>query len=198
VTHGHTKESLIAFEERVAAAFERKEIRGPIHLCSDEQAEPLIGLFHTVNESDWVFGTWRNHWLALLKGVPEDELFETIRAGRSMFVCDAARRIVCSAIVGGILPLALGVALGIQRRGTGERVHVFCGDMAARTGLYHEFIQYARGHALPVRVVIEDNGLSTNADTGDTWGRANQPPPVVRYTYRRNRPHTGTGRHVTF
>lgn len=194
----HTRDTLIAFEHKIAAAFEAKEIRGPIHLCSDGQAEPLIEAFRSVRPDDWVFGTWRNHFHCLLKGVPEDELYAAILAGRSMFFCSARHRIVCSAIVGGILPVALGVAMGIKLAAGRERVHVFIGDMCARTGLYHEFYQYARGHSLPVRIVIEDNGVSTNADTEETWGLSVNPPPVTRYEYTRNRPHTGTGRHVTF
>lgn len=198
MTHGHTPETLIAFENRVAAAFEAKQIRAPIHLCSDGQAGPLLDIFRTVRPDDWVFSTWRSHWHCLLKGVPEEEVFAAILDGRSMFLCFKEQRIVSSAIVGGILPIALGVAMGIKRAGGRERVHVFIGDMTARTGLYHEFYQYARGHSLPVRAVIEDNEVSTNANTGDTWGRSVLSLPVTRYAYQRNRPHTGTGKHVTF
>ncbi len=198
MNHGHTAESLINFESRVAAAFEAKQVRGPIHLCSDEQAAPLLDVFKDVRPEDWCFGTWRNHWMCLLKGMPEDELFAEVCAGRSMFVQSAKYKIVTSAIVGGILPIALGVAMAKKRQGGSERVYVFIGDMTARTGLYHEFYQYARGHDLPVHVVIEDNGVSTNADTGETWGRETQPRPKTYYHYTRNRPHTGTGKHVTF
>lgn len=198
MTHGHTIESLVLFEQRVAAAFEAKQVRGPIHLCSGTQAEPLLKIFESVRPADWVFSTWRSHWHCLLKGVPEDEVFDAILAGRSMFLCFREHRVLCSAIVGGALPIALGVAAGVRRRGGPELVHVFVGDMAERTGLYHEFAEYAAGHDLPVRVVVEDNGLSTNAVTEDTWGRSMLPPPVTRYSYTRNRPHTGTGTNVIF
>jgi len=201
MTHGHTIESLILFEQRVADAFEAKQVKGPIHLCSGTQAEPLLKIFEEIGPEDWVFSTWRSHWHCLLKGVPEDEVFAAILAGRSMYLNFAKQRVVCSAIVGGILPIALGVSMGL-REWEGERlprVHVFIGDMTERTGLYHEFAQYAAGHSLPVRVHVEDNGLSTNAVTEQTWGRdSGQWPRVDRYTYRRTRPHTGTGRHVTF
>lgn len=219
-----TPERLIAFESKVAAAFERKEIRGPIHLCSDGQAEPLLEVFKMIRPEDWVFATWRNHWHALLKGVPEDELFAAICAGRSMYFCSARHRVLCSAIVGGILPIALGVAMGIKRakeecpecQGTGEvegnplvsptvpcpadhpRVWVFIGDMARRTGLFHEFAQYATGHGLNIRVIEEDNGYSTNANTEELWGGPMYQYETIRYGYVRNRPHTGIGRNITF
>lgn len=198
MNHGHTAASLIAFEDRVAAAFERKEVRGPIHLCSDGQAEPLLSAFEAIDETDWKLGTWRGHWVALLAGVPEDEVYAACLAGRSMFLNFARQRVVCSAIVGGILPIAVGLGMAIRRAGGSERVHCFVGDMAARTGLFREAHQYATGHGLPVQFCIEDNLYSTNARTEETWGTAAWAWNVGRYRYTRNRPHTGTGNHVTF
>lgn len=211
MTHGHmwTKDRLVEFEDRVAAAFEAKQVRGPIHLCSDGQAGPLLNYFATGNVSgrgdrpvkpeDWKLGTWRGHWVALLSGVPEDEVFDAICAGRSMFLNFAEQRVLCSAIVGGIVPIVVGLAMGIKRNGERSRVHCFVGDMTARTGLFFEAAEYARRHDLPVRWVIEDNGLSTNANTFDVWGSEWATEPQIQgYKYERNRPHTGTGKHVTF
>jgi TPP-dependent pyruvate/acetoin dehydrogenase alpha subunit len=198
VTHGHTKESLVAFEDKVAAAFEAKQIAAPVHLCSDSQAEPLISIFKMVRPRDWFFGTWRNHFHCLLKGMPEDELLQQILEGRSMFVASAEHRIVCSAIVGGILPLALGVAMAVRRTGGDERVFVAVGDMAMRTGLFHEFVQYAEGHGLPIVVIGEDNGYSTDAPTEELWGTEKKHLVPFLYKYQRNRPHVGTGKRVQF
>lgn len=219
MNHGHTKESLIAFEDRVAAAFEAKRVRGPIHLCSDGQAEPLLDIFKGIRPQDWCLGTWRSHWLCLLKGVPEEELFQAICEGRSMFLCFKEQRIICSAIVGGTTPIADGIALGIKMQtkrmvkdaiaqgyfddqllaANPPTVHCFVGDMCAEGGLFHEATKFAFGHDLPVKFYVEDNGLSTNANTGDTWGR-NSPweSKVANYRYERTRPHTGTGKFVTF
>lgn len=211
----HTPESLIQFERKVAAAFEAKQIHAPVHLCSDEQAAPLIDIFKDVRPEDWVFCTWRSHFHALLKGMPEDELFAQIVAGRSMFVMSRERRVVSSAIVGGILPVALGVAMGIKedfRRATVEdrkecrfasyqipMVWVFVGDMARTTGLFKETVRYSRGHRLPIRFIVENNGMSTNASTDETWGpQWNQQPWPKEYQYTRNWPHVGTGTRVRF
>lgn len=199
MTHGHTIESLVLFEQRVADAFEAGKVKGPIHLCSATQAQPLLDIFREVRSTDWIFCTWRNHFHCLLKGMSERELFAEILAGRSMFVNSRHHRIVSSAIVGGILPIALGVALALKRKVEPGMVYVFAGDMAARTGLFHEFHQYADGHRLPVTIVVEDNGVSTNANTVETWGQEwGAQPRLIRYLYQRNRPHTGTGKHVTF
>lgn len=148
---------------------------------------------------DWCLGTWRGHWVALLKGVPEDEVFAACLAGRSMFLNFAAHRVLCSAIVGGTVSIAVGLAMGIKRAGGPERVHCFIGDMCARSGQFYEAAEYARRNNLPVRWVIEDNELSTNANTCDVWGtECTRELQIQGYAYTRNRPHTGTGRHVTF
>ena len=194
-----TPERLIAFSHRVAEAFNAKQIHSPVHLCSDGQAQPLIDIFRDVRPEDWCFCTWRSSFHALLKGMPEDEVFAQIVAGRSMFLMSAKHRIVSSAIVGGILPIALGVAMGIKQNGGTQRVWVFVGDMARTTGLFKETVRYSRGHRLPIRFIVENNGMSTNASTDETWGpQWNQQPWPKEYQYTRNWPHVGTGTRVRF
>ena len=75
---------------------------------------------------------------------------------------------------------------------------VFVGDMTATTGLFSEFVHYCFGHALPVRAGIEDNGLSTNADTKATWGRECQFKRIESYHYTRTMPHVGLAERVSF
>lgn len=200
-----TAEQLIAFERRVADAFEAKQIAAPVHLCSDEQAEPLVRIFRDFKPGDWLCSTWRSHFHCLLAGWPEEELFQAILDGRSMYLCSAKYRTICSAIVGGILPIAAGLAMGEHCRFfeyggmvSCRTIWVCVGEMTARTGLFHEFRQYCEGHRLPVRVVVEDNGLSTNAKTEDVWGRASMPIPISSYRYARNWPHVATGQYVSF
>ena len=130
--------------------------------------------------------------------MPEQELFDAILAGRSMFISSKQHRIICSSIVGGILPIACGVALGIRLNGGNERAYVFCGDMTSRCGIFHEFKDFCRGHSLPVRITIEDNSLSTNSPTEEAWGTGTIEPPVTRYEYLRNWPHVGIGHNVSF
>jgi TPP-dependent pyruvate/acetoin dehydrogenase alpha subunit len=108
--------TLVAFEERVADAFNRGEIRAPIHLSRGNE-EQLIRYFDAnFRPGDWVFSTWRSHLHALLAGVPEAEVFDAVMAGKSITLCFPARNFFSSAIVGGHLPLALGVAMGVKRR----------------------------------------------------------------------------------
>ncbi len=194
----HTTASLIAFERRVADAFAARQIAAPVHLSSDEQAEPLLTIFKMIKPGDWVCSTWRSHFHALLKGIPEEELFAQILDGRSMFVMSKAHRFLSSAIVGGMLPVAVGLGMGIKMDGGSERVWVFVGDMTERTGLYHEAVQFVQGHGLPVEFVVENNGYSTNAVTEEVWGVSDQPIRTHRYDYRRSYPHVGLLQRVSF
>lgn len=195
-TSGLTAADLIAFEAEIAEVFNASKIRAPVHLTGGCE-EQLIGIFRTVKPQDWVCGTWRSHYHCLLKGVPRETLKADIIAGRSITLCYPEQRVITSAIVGGVIPIALGLAASIKLGGGPERVHVFVGDMTERTGIFHECLQYATGHALPIRFVVEDNGLSVCTATADVWGRE-QATEVVRYSYKLPWPHAGAGRRVEF
>lgn len=181
---------LIAFEDKVAAAFESREIRAPIHLVGGNE-DKLIGLFLGIKRTDWVLSTWRSHYHALLHGVPEKRVMDEILAGRSMMLHFPEYRFMTSAIMGGVLPIACGLAAA------GERVWCFIGDMAASGGAFHEAVKYASHHELPVTFVVEDNGLSTNTPTRATWGEGWH-SVVMSYKYERTRPHCGSGTYVSF
>jgi pyruvate dehydrogenase E1 component alpha subunit len=193
-----TRDTLIAFSARVRTAFLAKQIRSPVHLCSDTQAQPLIEIFKSIRPQDYVFATWRNMFHALLKGIPEDELFAQILEGRSMYISSKAHNFMSGSIVGGMLPIAAGVAAGLKRKVSDARVHVFVGDMAASAGLFHEFEQYCQGHRLPVQVIVESNGLSTDTPTAAAWGNSIRSLRIDWYHYDRTTPHVGVGEHVSF
>lgn len=190
-------EQLRSFEKRVEQAFLAKKILAPIHLSSGNEW-PLIKIFQKIRPQDWVFSTWRSHYHALLKGISEEWIFGEILAGRSMYLMNKEHKFLSSAIVGGILPIASGVALGAKRLGLDEVAWVFVGDMTARTGIFSEFSEYCTGRELPVKIVIEDNGRSTNTPTEEVWGKCKKLLLHRRYIYRRTYPHVGVGRRVDF
>lgn len=195
-----TKEELISFEAEVAERFQNREIHAPIHL-SDGNEDQLIEIFTHIRREDWVFSNWRSHYHALLHGVPRDLVMAEILAGRSMMLHFPEYRFFTSAIVGGTLSIACGVAAGVKADARGERVHVFVGDMTASIGAFQDAVNYASGHDLPVTFVVEDNGKSTNTPTAETWGK--RPPPqygpnVRYYRYERTYPHVGSGKFVPF
>lgn len=183
------------FTKEVAARFEAKEIHGPIHLNSETQIEPLMEIFKEIKPTDWVLSNFRSHYHALLKGIPRERVMAEILAGRSMMLHFPEYRFMTSAIVGGMLPIAVGLAAA------GERVWCFVGDMCASTGAFNDAYQYATGHELSkINFVIEDNGLSTNTPTESTW-RDDIPRighTAIYYRYKRTTQHCGTDTYVSF
>ena len=195
-----TKKELIDFELDIKKIYEAGKIRAPIHLSGNNE-EQLLKIFKKINKNDWVFSTWRNHYHALLKGIPKDWLKKEIIAGRSMGINNIKYKFYSSAIVGGIIPIALGVAKSIKLKNkkSTSNVWVFIGDMTFETGMFHECYKYAKNHKLPLKFVVEDNGLSTNTPTNKVWvKKSKMPKGVIYYKYKRKFPHHGTGGWILF
>lgn len=194
-----TKEELIAFEDDIAKSFNNKEIRAPIHLSFGNE-DPIIEIFKVVQKDDWVCGTWRTHFICLLKGVPKEELKRRIINGKSMVMYIQEYNIVCSSIVGGIPSIAVGIAWGLKLENKPNRVWCWVGDMSMETGAFHEAYKYARGHLLPITWIVEDNGLSVKTPTKEVWGDGSKEPSnILYYKYQNTKfPHGGTGTYVAF
>jgi pyruvate dehydrogenase E1 component alpha subunit len=194
-----TKEDLINFELRVKEEYEKATISGPVHMSKNNEEE-LIEIFQYVNTDDWVFSSWRNHYHALLHGVPESHLWELILSGKSMSVYSESPKLYTSSIVGGVIPIALGVAKALKLKKSDRKVWLFVGDMTAETGVFHECYKFSRRHNLPLEIVVEDNNMSTNTPTDETWGgkKTSHPEDVFYYNYERGYPHHGTGEWILF
>lgn len=191
-----TADDLRAFETEVGEDFKAKKIRGPIHLSGGNE-EQLIEVFREVDRCDWVFASYRNHYHALLHGIPPAKVLIAIRAGHSMNLSFPEHRFFSSAIVGGMLPIAVGAAAALKRKHSARRVWCFVGDMAASIGAFHDATHYARGQRLPITFVVEDNGLACDTPTAECWGEG-QGGSVIRYNYQRRYPHVGIGEFVQF
>jgi TPP-dependent pyruvate/acetoin dehydrogenase alpha subunit len=187
-----TAQDLIAFEREVADLFEAKMIAAPIHLSGGNEEE-LIAIFKEIRREDFVFSTWRSHYHALLHGIPRERVMADILAGKSMMLHYPEHHFFTSAIVGGILPIACGVAAA------GARCHVFVGDMCASIGAFHDAVNYSNRNRLPVMFHVENNGLSTNTPTEEAWGPHREGwGRTKEYFYERTYPHTGSGVYVAF
>jgi pyruvate dehydrogenase E1 component alpha subunit len=195
---GWTPEKLIKFEQDIVDLWESGKIRGPIHLSNGNE-EQLIEVFKRVKETDWVFSTWRSHYHWLLKGISSDYARKLILDGKSITLCDIDEKFYASAIVGGTLSIALGVAMGIKQKGSDEKVFVFIGDMSFESGIFYEIHKYARNFDLPIIFVVEDNAVSTYTPTEATWNTKREiPSDVIHYTYKSKFPHYGSGKWVVF
>lgn len=202
----YTAEDLRAFEEQVRDIYLQGKIRAPVHLSRGNE-KPLIEIFRSIGPEDWVFSTYRSHYHALLKNVPQYQVMAEILAGHSIHLTFPQYRFYTSAIVAGILPIALGAALGIKRRGGTEKVWCFVGDMAALTGAFQECLMYAQSFDLPITFMVECNGWSTNSPTHQVWGISHTHVPFFvgreskfwKYCYdREGWPHYGVGVRVPF
>ena len=193
-----TKEDLETFELKIKQEWETANVLGPIHLSKGNENQ-LIKIFQYVHPKDWVFSTWRNHLHAILHGIPKDWIFEECLRGRSMKIMNNEYHFFTSAIVGGPLPIAVGVAMALKMKKSENRVWCFVGDMTFETGIFHETYKYCKNFDLPIQFVVEDNNLSTNTPTDKAWGKK-QPVPedVIYYSYERGYPHHGSGAWVLF
>ncbi len=193
-----TSETLIDFEELIVKHWEEGKIRGPIHLSNGNE-EQLIDVFSRIKTSDWVFSTWRSHYHALLKEVCTVWIEEEILKGKSITLCNINDKFYSSAIVGGTLSIALGVAMGIKEKGSDEKVWAFVGDMSFESGIFYEVHKYARNFDLPLYFVVEDNDVSTYTPTEATWNTKREvPSDVIYYKYKSKFPHYGTGKWIAF
>ena len=206
-----SKQDMISFEEDIGRRFNNREIRAPIHLSSGNE-DQVIKVFSECGldiKNDWVCCTWRNHYQALLKGVPPDLLREKIVSGKSMVLNLPEYKFVASSIVGGIPSIAVGLALAAKRKNSKEKVWCWTGDMSAETGAWHEAYKYSVNHDLPVTFIVEDNGLSVLTPTDKIWNRgvpyyANdkdwyRDAKLIYYRYKNTKwPHAGAGVRVQF
>ncbi len=174
-----TKQELIQFENEIKEEILAGHIRAPVHLSGGNE-DDLIEIFKGIHSNDWVLSTHRSHYHALLKGIPREWVKEQILKGNSITLNHSGFRFMSSAIVGGVLPIGVGLAL------SGQKVWCFVGDMAAETGIFHECVKYSRH--LPIKFVVEDNGFSVDTPTEKVW----------RYSYQRTYPHQGCGKFILF
>ena len=135
---------------------------------------------------------------------------DDIVEGKSMATSSNVHKFYSSAIVGGIIPIALGTAKALKMKqddalnkkyykDNRRRVWCFIGDMTFETGVFHESYKYAKNFNLPLQFVVEDNNLSVHTPTDVAWnGRQDVPNDIIYYRYENGYPHHGTGSWVNF
>lgn len=198
----YTEQELIDFEEDIANCFNQGLIKAPIHLYYGNETE-MINIFNNIKIDDWVFCTWRSHYQCLLKGVPSKLVKKDILDGKSITLCYPEYNIYSSAIVGGNIPVATGLALDIKRKGGSNHIWCFVGDMASETGTFFENWKYSVNFDLPITFIIENNGKSVCTDTLKTWNCdklffSEEKRKIIYYEYQTKYPHAGSGKRIQF
>jgi pyruvate dehydrogenase E1 component alpha subunit len=154
------------FEERCAQLYGQGKIRGFLHLYIGEEAV-AVGALQAIGPEDDVVATYREHGQALVRGISADAIMAEMYGkatgcsrgrGGSMHLFDARTRFYGgNAIVGGGLPLAVGMGLAHRLRGERRIAACFFGDGALAEGEFHESLNLAALWRLPVLFLCENN-----------------------------------------
>ena len=154
------------FEERCAELYQAEKIRGFLHLYIGEEAAG-VGVLQALEPGDAVVATYREHGQALARGLAMKSVMAEMfgkregcsggRGGSMHLFDDAARFYGGNAIVGGGLPVAVGLALADKMRGRDRVTACFFGDGAMAEGEFHESINLAALWRLPVLFCCENN-----------------------------------------
>ena len=154
------------FEEKCVELYSATKIRGFMHLYIGEEAV-AVGAMQALGPEDAIVATYREHGHALVRGVSADsimaEMYGKVEGcargrGGSMHLFDAATRFYGgNAIVGGGLPLAVGLALADKLQGRRRVTACFFGDGAVAEGEFHECMNLAALWRLPVLFLCENN-----------------------------------------
>jgi pyruvate dehydrogenase E1 component alpha subunit/2-oxoisovalerate dehydrogenase E1 component len=164
----HLRQMLLIrrFEEKSAELYSAMKIRGFLHLYIGEEAV-AVGVMAALGPEDAVVATYREHGQALARGMNANlimaEMYGKLEGccrgrGGSMHLFDAATRFYGgNAIVGGGLPLAVGLALADSMQGRMRVTSCFFGDGAVAEGDFHESMNLAALWKLPVLFVCENN-----------------------------------------
>jgi len=153
-------------EEEIARRYSENEMRCPIHLSVGQEAV-AAGVGLALRSSDLAVSGHRAHAHYLGKGGNLDALIAELHGketgcskgkGGSMHLIDEAVGFMGStAIVGGTIPVGVGLALGMKIKATDQLACVFLGDAAVEAGVFYESVNFAALRQLPVLFICENN-----------------------------------------
>ncbi len=154
------------FEEKCAELYSASKIRGFLHLYVGQEAI-AVGAMQALQPDDAIVATYREHGHALLRGVSARSIMAEMYGkqegcsrgrGGSMHLFDADKRFYGgNAIVGGGLPIAVGLGLADKLQGRQRVTACFFGDGAVAEGEFHECMNLASLWKLPVLFCCENN-----------------------------------------
>lgn len=160
------------FEEKAAEMYTKGHISGFSHLYIGQEAV-AVGIVSALSDKDYLVTAYREHGQALAKGCDPKEVMAELFGkatglcggkGGSMHLFDSNRRFMGGyAIVGGQLPIAVGLALSVAYRKEDAVVTCMFGDGAVNEGAFHESLNLAKLWNLPIIFICENNqyGMGT-------------------------------------
>jgi pyruvate dehydrogenase E1 component alpha subunit len=154
------------FEDRCVQLYGELKIRGFLHLCNGEEAV-AVGTMQALGAEDAIVSTYREHGHAIARGLTMNAIMAELYGkqtgssrgrGGSMHIFDSSKRFYGgNAIVGGGLPLSVGLALAQKLQQRGAITACFFGDGAVAEGEFHESLNLAELWRLPVLFLCENN-----------------------------------------
>lgn len=176
---------LIAFEKRLQANM--KHVFCPTHLCLGQEEVPAA-LHELLAPQDWVFSTHRAHGHYLAKGGSEQKLWDEIMGlesglnggfSGSQSFSDPSINFHCSAIVGGLVGVATGVAYALKLAGSTAIVVCCVGDGGTEQGVFWESLNFAALNKLPIAYICENNGMSVDSRIEERQARPLSPKALA-------------------
>lgn len=163
------------FEERAGVLFGQQKIRGFLHLYIGQEAI-AAGMVSAIRKEDGVITAYRDHGLALAKGVSANECMAELfgkstgcskgRGGSMHFFSKENHFYGGHGIVGAHIPLGAGIAFAEKYKGTENICLCFFGDGAVRQGALHETFNLAMLWKLPVIFICENNQYAMGTSVG--------------------------------
>ena len=165
-------------EEEIARVYPSDKIKSPVHLSIGQEAS-AVGVCDVLRPDDVASASYRGHATYLAKGGNLNTMIAELYGkdtgcargkGGSMHLIDMDHFVLGgSAVVGTSIPVALGYALALKREGRGRVVAAFLGDGATEEGVFHESLNFAALHKLPVLFVCENNFYAIHEPLSKRW-----------------------------
>jgi len=165
------------FEEKVAEGYALGKIGGFCHLYIGQEAV-AVGAIHAGRPDDYIMTAYREHVHALQVGIEPGAVMAELYGretgcsggkGGSMHMFSAEHNYLGGhGIVGGQVPLALGVAWKIKYRKEDRVIQVYMGEAAVNQGAFHEALNMAALWKVPMIAIVENNRFGM----GTAWERA--------------------------
>ena len=165
-----------AFEEQAENSYMAGKIHGTMHLSIGQEAS-AVGSISTLEDTDYIIGHHRGHGLCIAKGADLNLMMAEFYGksvgycrgrGGSMHIADIeGGNLGANGVVGGGLPLAVGVGIGLKHQGEDRVLLAFFGDGAASTGAFHESMILAVLFKVPVVFICENNQYAMSFSASD-------------------------------
>jgi pyruvate dehydrogenase E1 component alpha subunit len=162
-------------EERLIELYPEDKIQSPVHLSIGQEAV-ASGLCANLRSTDLLFATYRSHAFYLAKGGDLKQMMAELygkqaggcggKAGSMHLAAPEVGFMGSSAVVASSIPHAVGAALAAKRLRKDQVIVAVFGDGATEEGVFHESLNFAAKHQLPVLLVCENNGLAVHSRQG--------------------------------